>query len=75
VFRLGLPRAARARLEIFDVRGRLVATPLDRALPPGWHDVKWTRVDSRGKGVASGVYMARLQSLGETRIRKVALIR
>lgn len=53
-FSLALPRDARVRLSIVDVRGRLVAVPADGACAAGSHRLTW---DGRG---ASGVYYARL---------------
>ncbi|HET7498825.1 MAG TPA: hypothetical protein VFM00_11035, partial [Candidatus Eisenbacteria bacterium] len=74
-FRFGLPLAARVRLDLFDIRGRRVATALDAQLPAGRHEAVWRRTDARGRRVASGVYVARLEALGEVRIRKLVLVR
>lgn len=52
--------ATRARLEVFDLTGRRVATLVDRALAPGAYQAAW---DGRGEDqqpVANGVYFARL---------------
>jgi hypothetical protein len=60
VFRLALPQAGAARLELFDVAGRRIRRLLDAALPRGESLVTW---DGRGEGgarAASGVYFARL---------------
>jgi len=43
-----------ARVEVFDVQGRLVATLLDESLPPGPREVNW-----RAEAV-SGVYLVRV---------------
>jgi len=73
--RFALPRAASVRLRAFDVSGRLVCTLVDRVLPAGWHAVVWRRSDSKSARFASGVYMLRLEALGEVRTRKLLLIR
>lgn len=50
-----LPDAGRARLAVFDTRGRRVAELLDADLPAGRQTLTW-----RPEGLASGLYLARL---------------
>jgi hypothetical protein len=70
-----LSRPARARLEIYDVAGRLVTTLLDGFTAAGRHVARWNGRDSRGRDLGSGVYVARLTAAGETRRRKLVLVR
>lgn len=70
-----LARAARLRAEVFDVRGRRVATILDAARPAGPGEVRWPGRDQKGQEVAAGVYFVRVHALGETQTRRVVLIR
>ncbi len=56
------------RLEILDLRGRLVATLLDRELPPGPCVVTWQ------PRLASGVYLARVTVAGLSSAIKVTLL-
>jgi len=53
-------QTSQVRLEIYDVAGRRVATPLDRPATPGEHVVGWSTRDAQGRPVAPGVYFARL---------------
>ena len=64
-----------AVLTIHDVRGRLVRRLLDRPLPAGRHAVRWDGRDDRGRAMASGVYLARLEAAGTVRERKLTLVR
>ena len=75
VLRFALPKTAHVRLAVFDVRGRLVATLANGLLPPGWHPIVWQRRDTRGARVASGVYWAQLEALGEVRTQRLVLVR
>jgi Protein of unknown function (DUF2961) len=68
VFRFTMPRSGRARLAVYDVRGRLVATLRDGPCAAGTHEVRWTP-----RAPASGVFACRLETLGEVRTRKVVL--
>jgi hypothetical protein len=70
-----LSRGTRLRVEVFDVRGRRVASLLDGARPAGPGEVRWTGRDGSGRAVAAGVYFVRLEAAGETRARRVVLVR
>jgi outer membrane protein assembly factor BamB len=70
-----VPRKGRVTLEIFDVAGRRVRTVLDGPRDPGEQFVVW---DGRGEGgaaLASGVYLARIQSGSWVATRKLVHIR
>ena len=54
-------RAGDVRLDVYDVRGRLVETVYDRPTTAGTHSVDW----NAGR-LASGTYLYRLQIGGET---------
>jgi YVTN family beta-propeller protein len=56
---------SRVEIEVFDVRGRLVRTLLDRRLTRGRHIVGWDSRDTSGALVAPGVYFARYRVNGE----------
>jgi hypothetical protein len=62
--RFEVPAAGRARLAVFDVRGRLVQGLLDAKLPAGPFEVSWDGTTASGQRAPSGVYYYRLQ-LGE----------
>jgi hypothetical protein len=50
------------RLEILDVRGRVVRTIVNTTLPAGYQgEAVWDGLDSTGQRVPSGAYMSRLQ--------------
>ena len=64
-----------ARLAVFDVTGRHVATLFDRVAAAGPQRVDWTGLDSHGNAVASGIYYYKLDVGGLTESRKMALIK
>ncbi len=70
-----LPRAGKVCLEIFDVRGRRVATLVDETEELGEHRISWTGRDDRGASLASGTYFARLQIPGTVQTRRITLLR
>jgi subtilisin family serine protease len=62
-------------LRIFDLRGRLVRTLVDGALPPGRRRVAWDGRDDGGQQVASGVYVYALSEGGKGDRRSMVLAR
>ena len=73
--RFAVPRDTRLRLDVLDVRGRLVRRLLDGPVAAGFHRQVWDGRDANGRGVASGVYHLRLRADGEERSRKITLVR
>ncbi len=65
-----LDRDAHAVLRVFDARGRAVATLVEGALAAGDHAVRFD-----GKGLASGLYVYRLEIDGVPQARKMMLVR
>jgi len=70
-----LPSPARARLRVFDARGRLVRSLLDAELPAGRHWTEWDGRDDAGHELGSGVYFARLEAGAEKATNKLVLLR
>jgi hypothetical protein len=63
------------RIQIFDVRGRLVATPVSRVLDPGYYEFRWDGRARDGAEVASGLYFTKAVIGSATFRRKMALLR
>lgn len=71
-----LPAASPVRLEIFDVRGRLVNTLADgEPMAAGRHTARWDGTGEGGRALPSGIYFARLAAGGETKTVKLILNR
>jgi hypothetical protein len=78
-FSFVVPGRALVRLEIYDIRGRRVATIYQEEVTPGPHIVAWNGRDDQGRSLASGQYLARLQvrgpDLDENLVRKITVLR
>ncbi len=70
-----LARSGPVRLEIYDVKGRLVKKLDDRVFPAGRHSVPWNGRDTRGADTASGLYFFRLRTEDEVQTHKMLLVR
>ena len=65
-----LPTPQHVRLEVFDATGRSVGVLVDGIRPAGTHTVRFD-----ADNLPSGLYVYRLQANGETRTRKMTLLR
>ncbi|MBU8869276.1 MAG: S8 family serine peptidase [Gemmatimonadales bacterium] len=64
------------RVEIFDIRGRLVRGLVDEYQSAGGHEVVWDGRDNAGQNVSSGHYLARIATAqGNPMTRKMTLLR
>jgi len=71
--RFSLPEPARARLDVFDITGRHVARLLDEYRSEGHHRVAFD--SSALPGLASGVYLYRLEAGRYREVRKMTLVK
>ena len=73
--RFQIPDPRPVEVRVYNVRGELVRTLVQRALPAGPHLVDWDTRGESGRPVASGIYFVRVQ-LGETiRTHRLTVIR
>ena len=70
-----LPHAGTVELSILTVAGDHVVTLISEEMESGQHMVTWTGCDARGRSVASGTYIYRLQFAGEILTRPMVLVR
>jgi hypothetical protein len=70
-----LPRAMDARLEVYDVNGRLISTIISRRVEAGVHVFEWDGRKASGSWVESGVYFLRLDTLDRIITQKIVIQR
>jgi M6 family metalloprotease-like protein len=73
--RFEVPQSTSIDLSVFDARGRRVATLHRGPVDAGYHTRRWEGRDDQGRGVASGMYFARLVGPGFSSTRKMLLAR
>ena len=61
-----LPQAATVSLVIYNLLGEQVRTLVEGSTEAGFHPVRWQGKDDQGRSLPSGVYVYRLQVLGES---------
>lgn len=68
--RFALPHPGRVRLSVYDALGRRVALLADGERAGGWYEAALD-----GQGLASGLYVARLEVGGEVRTQRLTVLR
>ena len=72
--RFSLTRDAPARIEVIDLRGRLVTTVFDGPAKAGMNEATWDGRDASGAHVANGVYFYRFRALDQDQSRKIVVM-
>ncbi|MCF7840896.1 MAG: T9SS type A sorting domain-containing protein, partial [Candidatus Marinimicrobia bacterium] len=73
--RFALPETGLARLVIYDARGQVVKTLLDREFSAGVHQIRWNGRNDAGVLVSTGIYFYRLEVNGFSQTRKMILMK
>ena len=73
--RYALPETAPVTLTVYNVLGEEVAVLVDASQPAGRHEATWDGRDAAGTLVPSGLYLYRLETPGQTRSRKMVLLK
>ncbi len=74
-FALDLPRAGRVDFAVLDIQGREVWSAPGREYGAGRWTLDWDGRTAAGAAVSPGVYLVRVGALGETFMRRVAMLR
>lgn len=73
--RFGLARREAVSVAVYSVDGRLVRTILRAMLEPGAQSLRWDGRDDRGSGMASGVYLCRVEAGAVALTTRLILLR
>jgi len=70
-----LQEKALVTLRVYDISGKVVRTLVEETMPAGRHTAIWNGEDESGRGVASGIYVCKLEAKGRADMRKMVLLR
>jgi hypothetical protein len=70
-----IPESGPVRLAVYDIRGRLVRTLVNRPETGGEHEVVWNGRNNGGVEVGSGIYFVRLETGSAVQTRKVVFLK
>jgi len=63
------------RMDVYDLKGRLVRELANRNYDAGRHDIVWDGRDNRGGETASGMYFFRMRTENDVQTHKMLLVR
>lgn len=72
---VGMPKEGRARLRVFDIVGREVASVFDGRLPAGDHAFTWSGSQRDGRAVSSGAYYVVFESAGRRAVEHLVVVK
>ena len=70
-----MARNGSAKVEVFDLQGRIVRTLFKGTAKVGQNELSWNGTDSAGSKVAAGVYYLRLQTADEDLSRRIVVLK
>jgi flagellar hook assembly protein FlgD len=62
-------------LAVYNIAGQKVATVVDGEQPAGQHCVTWNSRDDRGRKISTGVYLYRMDYGGQSRTRRLVVLK
>jgi hypothetical protein len=71
----GLSVNSRISIDIFDLKGELISTLLDKIQTQGWHTVLWNGINHHGEHAPTGLYLVRIKSDNERKTKKLLLLK
>ena len=74
-FHFQTARSTEIKIEVFDLLGRLIATPVQGFYSPGNHVVSWNTTDLNGRLLPSGVYIQRISDGNSSLQGKLIVVR
>ncbi|MBU8920248.1 MAG: T9SS type A sorting domain-containing protein [Bacteroidales bacterium] len=73
--RFDLPQAAHVSLCVYNVKGELVSTIVDRQMTEGRKEINWMASGNAARSISSGIYFYRLVAGDYVQTRKMVLLR
>jgi hypothetical protein len=70
-----LASAGRVSVRVYDIKGRLVRTLVDRFVAAGEHLATWDGINENGEPVASGVYFIRMETADAGITKKIVMVK
>lgn len=70
-----LPENSAVSLIVYDIQGREVAQLVSGSQTAGKYEIQWRGLDSQGRQVATGLYLARLQAGEHSRVVKMMYLK
>ena len=63
------------KIDIYNIKGELVNSLLDKNKSQGWHSMQWSGLDSKGNAVPGGTYFCQIKAGNEVRNTKIVYLK
>ena len=73
--RYHLTHPEEVKLSVYDINGRLVSTLVSEHQSSGYHEIEWQGMTDQGLGVATGIYLARIEAGGSSDVIKMIFLK
>ena len=70
IIKFSLPRPSLVYIEIYDIEGREIGSPLHQEMPAGYHQIRW-----ESNNLPSGIYFYRINAGDFSETRKMLLLK
>ena len=70
-----LPKDSFVNIRVYDLKGRLVTTLINREETAGYRAIKWAGVDDKGQPVSAGIYLYEINAGSFRKVKKMALVK
>ena len=75
IVKFEIPMAGQARIDIYNILGKLVATPFDGTARTGENNIVWDGRNQAGENIATGIYFYRLTADNYVETKKMTLMK
>ena len=73
--RYNLPESNHVSMIVYDVRGRVVATLIDKRQVAGYHSIQWNGVNADGALMSTGLYLCQIEAGSFTKTIKMLYLK
>ncbi len=70
-----IPSRGQVRLAVYDLAGREIVRLADGSFAAGMHRTEWRGVDQKGRAVGAGIYFAKLETGGSTKVQRLVRLK
>lgn len=75
MIKFGIPAEVDVRIDIYNILGQKVITLVDKKYQTGFHQVRWSGLNSRSRLVSSGVYFYRIKAGKFVKTKKLTFLK
>jgi len=75
IIKYDIAKSGKTRIDIYNIKGQLVKTLLDKQVDAGSYEIKWDGRNNEGRVTSSGVYFYKMRTNGYNCISKMLMLK